>query len=176
LTGESDSVYDSAIMLRRGHRRIGLVTHVGPMDTSFEDRVRSFRQVLGAAGVSVPPLWDVRTKTTGIEDGVDAADQILAIPKRPTAIFATTDRLAMGLIQRLLERGVRVPDDVAVVGYDDIPFAACSQVPLTTVSIPVRQVGQLAAELLFDRMEGKGSRDSRQMVIEPEFMVRASCP
>jgi len=163
-------------LLSRGHRRIGLVAHVGPMDTSFEDRLRSFRQVLASAGVSVPSLWDVRTKTTGIEDGLDAGDQILALSRRPTAIFATTDRMAMGLIQRLLARGVRVPEDIAVVGYDDIPFAACSQVPLTTVSIPVRQVGELAAELLFDRMEGKGPRERRQVLLSPEFMIRASCP
>jgi DNA-binding LacI/PurR family transcriptional regulator len=176
LTGESDSDYDSAIMLRRGHRRIGLATRVGPMDTSFEDGVRGFRQVLGAAGASVPPVWDVRTTATGIDDGVDAADQILAIPKRPTAIFATTDRLAMGLIPRLLEHGVRVPEDIAVVCYDGIPFAACSQLPLTTVGIPVRQVGQGAAELLFDRMEGKELRERQRMLIGPEFMVRASCP
>jgi LacI family transcriptional regulator len=163
-------------LLSRGHRQIGLVTHVGPMDTSFEDRVRGFRQVLASAGVSVPALWDVRTKTTGLDDGVEAADQIVAISKRPTAIFATTDRMAMGLVQRLLEHGVRVPEDIAVVGYDDIPFAVCSRIPLTTVSIPVRQIGQLAAELLFDRMEGKGPRERQRMLLAPEFVIRASCP
>ncbi len=163
-------------LLSRGHRRVGLVTHVGPMDTSFEDRVRGFRQVLAAAGVSVPPVWEVRAKTTGIEDGLDAADQMATLSKRPTAIFATTDRMAMGLVQRLLARGIRVPEDIAVVGYDDIPFAACSRVPLTTVSVPVRQVGQLAAELLFDRMEGKGPRERQEVVLAPEFVIRASCP
>jgi LacI family transcriptional regulator len=163
-------------LLSRGHRRIALVTHVGPFDTSFEDRIRSFRQVLASAGASVPSLWDVRTKTTAIEDGIDAADQIAALSKRPTAIFATTDRIAMGLIQRLLAIGIRVPEDIAVVGFDDIPFAACSRVPLTTVSIPVRQVGQLAAELLFDRMEGKGPRERQQMLLPPELVIRASCP
>jgi LacI family transcriptional regulator len=84
--------------------------------------------------------------------------------------------MAMGLIQRLLARGVRVPEDIAVVGYDDIPFAACNRIPLTTVSIPVRRVGELAAELLFDRMEGKGPRERRQMLLAPEFVIRASCP
>ena len=163
-------------LLSRGYRRIGLITHIGPMDTSFEDRLRGFRQVLASAAVSVPPVWEVRAKTTGIEDGFDAADQIATLSKWPTAIFATTDRMAMGLVQRLLAHGIQVPEDIAVVGYDDIPFAACSRVPLTTVSIPVRQVGQLAAELLFDRMEGKGPRERQQILLAPEFVIRASCP
>jgi LacI family transcriptional regulator len=163
-------------LLCRGHRRISLVTHEGPVDTSFQDRIRSFRQVLASAGASVSPRWDLRTKATRIEDGVEAADALLSLADRPTAVFAITDRLAMGLIQRFLARGIRVPEDIAVVGYDDIPFAACNLVPLTTVRIPVRQVGEQAAELLFDRMEGKGPKGRQHVLLPPEFVIRASCP
>jgi LacI family transcriptional regulator len=163
-------------LLSRGHRRIGLVTHEGPTDTSFEDRLRSFRQVLASAGVLVPVRWDLRTKATRIENGIEAADAILALADRPAAVFAMTDRMAMGLIHRFLARGVRVPEDIAVVGYDDIPFAACNQVPLTTVRIPVPQVGEQAAELLFDRMEGKGPRRPQQVLLPPELVIRASSP
>ncbi len=163
-------------LLDRGHRRIGLISHEGPMDSSFEDRLRSFRRVLAAAGISIAPSWDVRTKATRIEDGVGAAEAILALRRRPSAVFALTDRLAMGLIQRLLARGVRIPEDIAVVGYDDIPFAACSQIPLTTVRIPSRQVGELAAELLFARMDGKRPRGHQRVLLSPEFVIRSSCP
>lgn len=163
-------------LLSRGHRRIGLVTPEGPMDTSFQDRLRGFRQVLASAGVSVPPAWDVRTKATRIEDGIEAADGLLSVARRPAAVFAMTDRMAMGLIQRLLAGGVRIPDEIAVLGYDDIPFASCCQVPLTTVRIPVQQVGDLAAECLFDRMDGRGSPRHRQQLLAPEMVVRASCP
>jgi len=67
------------------------------MDTSFQDRLRGFRQVLASAGVSVPPAWDVRTKATRIEDGIEAADGLLRVARRPAAVFAMTDRMAMGL-------------------------------------------------------------------------------
>lgn len=163
-------------LLSRGHRRIGLVTHDCPPDTSFQDRLQSFRRVLASAAVSVPARWDFRTKATDLENGVEAADTILALADRPSAVFAITDRIAMGLIHRLLERGVRVPEDIAVVGYDDIPFAACNQVPLTTVRIPVRQVGELAAEVLFNRMDGSIPKRHRQMLLAPELVIRASSP
>ena len=68
-----------------------------------------------------------------------------------------------------------MPEDIAVVGYDEIPFAACSRVPLTTVSIPERQAGQLAVELLFDRMEGKGPRERQHVLLAPVFAIWASC-
>jgi LacI family transcriptional regulator len=69
-----------------------------------------------------------------------------------------------------------VPEDIAVVGYDDIPFAACSQVPLTTVKIPVRQIGELAAEILFDRIDGKRPKKRQQRLLSPELVIRASSP
>lgn len=163
-------------LLSRGHHRIGLVTHDGPVDTSFQDRLRAFRRALASAGVSVPAHWDVRTKATWIEDGMAAADAILALADRPTAIFAMTDRMAMGLVQRLLARGIRVPEDIAVVGYDDIPFAECNLVPLTTIRIPLRQVGELAAEVLFDRMEAATSKKRREVLLTPELVIRASSP
>ncbi len=163
-------------LLERGHRRIGLITHAGPVDTSFQDRLRAFRKVLASAGVSVPPPWDLRTKATLMEDGMEAADAFLAMADRPTAIFALTDRMAMGLVHRLLQRGMKVPGEIAVLGYDDIPFAQCCEVPLTTVRIPLRKVGELAAELLFDRMDGRGPRGRQHVRLAPELVVRASCP
>ncbi len=80
------------------------------------------------------------------------------------------------MIHRLLARGVRVPEDVAVVGHDDIPYAACAQVPLTTVAIPMRRLGEVAAEILFDRYDRVGPTEPRQVLLPPELVVRASCP
>jgi LacI family transcriptional regulator len=163
-------------LLGRGHRRIGLIAPDYPLDGSFRDRIQGFRETLTAAGMSIPTAWDLRTKAVGIEDGVEAAQAILALRRRPSAIFATTDLDALGLIQSLLAHGVRVPEDIAVVGYDDIPFAACSQVPLTTVKIPVRQIGELAAEILFDRIDGKRPKKRQQRLLSPELVIRASSP
>jgi LacI family transcriptional regulator len=164
-------------LVARGHRRAGLVRPAEPGNTAIEARARGYRAVLDAAGVPLAAAWELETPGTLVEDGIDAADRLLALPApRPTAVFATTDRQAMGLVHRLVEWGVRVPDDVAVVGYDDIPYAACTRVPLTTVEVPMRRMGELAAEILFDRLDGTGPEAPRQVRLPPRLMVRASCP
>lgn len=161
-------------LLGRGHKRIGLVRPDDPYNNAMQDRIRGFQQVLSSVGVGVPDQWDVQTQRTLIEDGIEAADRILALSDRPSALFVTTDRKAMGVIHRLLERGLRVPEDIAVVGYDDIPYAAYAQVPLTTVAIPMRRMGELAAEILFDRLDGVGPSERRQVLLPPELVIRAS--
>jgi LacI family transcriptional regulator len=163
-------------LLARGHRRIGLIRPEEPGNTALEDRVQGFLDLLEAAGVSLPVGWEIRTSTTLIEDGMEAADRLLDSPDRPTAIFVTTDREAMGVIHRLLERGIRIPEDIAVVGYDDIPFAACTQIPLTTIAIPMRRLGERSAEILFDRLDGVGSPERQHVLLPPELVIRASSP
>jgi LacI family transcriptional regulator len=111
-----------------------------------------------------------------IEHGVEAADRLLGLPERPSVVFVTSDRKAIGVVHRLLERGVRVPEDFAVIGYDDIPYASCAQVPLTTVAVPKRPLGEMSADLLFDRLDGVTVEESRQILLPPELVVRASCP
>jgi LacI family transcriptional regulator len=163
-------------LLSRDYRRIGLVWTHEPENTAIEERIQGLRQVFAEAGVALPPRWDLRTPTTLLEDGMEAADRFLAMADRPRAVFVSTDRQAMGFVERVVSQGVRVPEDLAIVGYDDIPFAACARVPLTTVAIPMRRMGELAAELLFERMEGKGPRESQQTLLAPELVIRASCP
>lgn len=162
-------------LLERGYRRIGLVQGERP-DTAAQSRVGGFQEVLATAGVAVPDAWALEAPGTRIEHGVEAADRFLALRDPPTALFVTMDRLAMGVVHRLLARGVRVPEDVAVVGHDDITYAACAQVPLTTVAIPMRRLGEVAAEILFDRIDGVGPQSLRQVLLPPELVVRASCP
>jgi LacI family transcriptional regulator len=163
-------------LLERGHRRIGLVQLGDPDHTPVQARVLGFRQTLATAGVQVREEWDLQVPGALIEHGVEAADRLLLLPERPTALFVTSDRKALGVIHRLLTRGVRVPEDVAVVGYDDVPYAACAQVPLTTVAVPKRPVGEMSAEILFDRIEGAVPAELRQILLPPELVVRASSP
>lgn len=163
-------------LLEREHRRIGIVQLGDPDHTPVQARVLGFRQVLAAAGVTVHESWDLKVSGALIEHGVEAANRLLVLPERPTALFVTSDRKALGVVHRLLARGVRVPEDVAVVGYDDIPYAACAQVPLTTVAVPKRPVGEMSAEILFDRIEGVAPAEPRQILLPPELVVRESCP
>jgi LacI family transcriptional regulator len=162
--------------LSRGHRRLGLVRPADPENNAVEDRVRGFREALAAAGMSLPDGWDIQTPQTLIEDGIEASDRVHAMGQRPSALFVVTDRQAMGVVHGLLSRGVRVPEDVAVVGYDDIPYAACTQIPLTTVAIPMRRIGELSAEILFERLDGLGSSAPRHVHLLPELILRGSSP
>jgi LacI family transcriptional regulator len=163
-------------LLARDYRRIGLVWTHELENPSIQERIVGIRQVFADAGAQLKPQWDLQTPTTLLEDGMDAADRYLAMHDRPRAVFVSTDRQAMGFVERVVAHGVRVPEDMAVVGYDDIPFAACARVPLTTVAIPMRRMGELAAEILFDRLDGVPSSEPRQVLLQPELIVRASSP
>jgi LacI family transcriptional regulator len=100
-----------------------------------------------------------------IEHGVEAADRLLGLPERPSVVFVTSDRKAIGVVHRLLERGVRVPEDIAVIGYDDIPYASCAQVPLTTVAVPKRPLGEMSADSCLTVWMGSRSKN----------LARSSC-
>jgi len=89
-------------------------------------------------------------------------------------VLASNDHLAIGLVHGLISRGVRVPDDIAVVGYDDIEFAAIAAVPLTSVRQPAREMGRTAAEILLARIAGTAGADLGNVVYQPELVVRAS--
>ncbi len=123
-------------LLKRGHRRIGIVRMADPNHSPVQARFLSFREVLRSAGVPLPDAWDVRTSGAEINDDVEAVDRLLAQSQPPFAMFVTSDRQALGVVNRLLDLGHRVPEDIAVIGYDDIPYAECSRVPLTTIAVP----------------------------------------
>src|SRR5579875_1758833 len=110
--------------------------------------------------------------------GADAADELRAFapsgPGAPTAAFCTNDLLALGLLRRLSQLGAQVPGDVAIVGYDDIDFAADSAVPLTSVRQPKYQLGWAAAELLLDEADRLADHKHRRLVFTPELIIRAS--
>lgn len=163
-------------LLARAHRRIGIVRMANPEHAPIQARIQGFREVLTSAGTSIRDAWDMPLPGTQIEDGIAAADRLLALPARPTALFVSSDRIAIGLIHRLLASGVRVPEDIALVSYDDIPYALPARVPLTTVAVPKSSLGERVANLLFLRYDGKGSTKPRQTLLAPELVVRASCP
>jgi LacI family transcriptional regulator len=103
---------------------------------------------------------------------------VLGMADRPTAVFCANDLLALGVLQALYAAGVRVPEDVALVGYDDIDFAAAAAVPLTSVRQPAYRIGRTAAELLIEETdeggEGAAAHVHQKIVFQPELVVRAS--
>ena len=124
-------------------------------------------------------ILTVSTPNLTLQAGIAAADQILLMSpdERPTALFAANDLVALGLLQRLLARGVKVPDDIALIGYDDIEFAAAATVPLSSIRAPREELGASAAELLFDEIHAREAGQevrARHVWFEPELVVRDS--
>ena len=163
-------------LARLGHRRLACVVLDEPHNAAHRDRIEGFTQALRAGGIDPPQL--ILTPTQRLRDGMEAADQLLALPNRPTAAFVIADRMAIGFIHRLRQRGIDVPGDVAVVGYDDIRYAEFLEVPLTTVARSKQEIGERAVQILFDRIEAgeaDGNGRPQQVLLQPRLVVRASC-
>ena len=158
------------------HNTIACVTHGHPTNSAVQARVQGFRAALEEGGCILSDQFTIHVASVQFEDAVQAADIFLSWSERPTAIFLTADHLAIGFIHRLREQGVRVPEDVAVIGYDDIRYAEFLEVPLTTVALPKYEIGRRAIELLFERLTAANRHDQPyQILLDPKLVVRQSC-
>ena len=159
-------------LLDLGHRRLAYVG--GPeVIGQVRDRLQGVRRaVAGAAAEQPRVLW---TSTSTVAEGRRAGHVLAGLPAedRPSAAVCANDLLALGLLQQCVSLGLRVPEDLAIVGYDDIDFAAAAAVPLTSVRQPRRQLGETAAELVLEEARG-GEHRHRQVMFTPELVVRAS--
>ena len=151
-----------------GHRRIGHLASAFEAPT-FDERDAARRRVLGEAGID-PDAQPRATTDITIDDARDAAGPLL--DERPTAVFCDDDIIAAGLYLAARERGLRVPDDLSVVGFDDMDFARVLTPPLTTVALDAEQLGASSFELLEARMAGK--RVLKRVVLPAELLVRGS--
>ena len=161
-------------LLDLGHERIAYVG--GPERIGqVRDRREGARQAIRKAGLPEDQLVLVETEALTVDDGLGAGERIAGMPaaNRPTAAFCANDLLALGLLQRCVALGIRVPEDLAIVGYDDIDFAGAAAVPLTSVRQPRRRLGQAAAELLIDEATNP-AHEHQQVLFIPELVARAS--
>ncbi|WP_308796956.1 LacI family DNA-binding transcriptional regulator [Agromyces silvae] len=132
-------------LIELGHRRIAAIT--GPEDMMCSlARVDGYRTAMNSAGLAIDPAW-IRFGDFHVSGGRDRARELLARPDRPTAIFAGSDMQALGVMEAARELGIRVPDELSIVGYDDIPLARWLTPRLTTVHQPLRRMGEEAARL-----------------------------
>jgi LacI family transcriptional regulator len=164
-----------AHLLDTGHRRIAFVG--GPLALrQVHDRLSGSHDAVTKAGRSGVELTIEVTTSLNVAAARAATQRLLALPKRrvPTAVFCANDLLALGVLQELTHLGLKVPSDVAIVGYDDIDFAAAAAVPLSSVRQPRHQLGRTAAELLIDEADEATTHKHRQVVFEPELVVRES--
>jgi LacI family transcriptional regulator len=154
-------------LLEHGHRSIATI--VGPADwPSSAARLEGYRRALGEAGIPYDPALVAQAEDWGIESGRAAASRLCGGAASFTALFAHSDLTALGAIRELRLSGRRIPHDVSVVGYDDLPIAAYLDPPLTTVHQPMEEVGALAASILLDQLtEGAGlAEDDRLLPAE----------
>lgn len=134
-------------VLRRGHRRIALISAEVALNDRARERLVGIRDAMQGAGLDPGSLTVVETPYS-IENGAAAFDELMALQDRPTAVMCGNDVLAAGALGRARERGIRVPDDVSITGFDDIELAQVVYPPLATVHVPHREMGRRAAQVL----------------------------
>lgn len=153
-----------------GHQHIAFVGGYRKMSNTLQ-RIQGFSSAMDKHGLTVRPEW-MLDGGFSVERGKLFMRELLASPERPTAVFCANDLVAIGVMKEAYKAGLRVPDDLSIVGFDDIPFASHSIPELTTVSLKCYDVGKGAAELLHGLISK--SKVRRETVIEPELMVRES--
>lgn len=160
-------------LIALGHRRIGHVTFAPDVYLATDARARGYRAALADAGIDADER-DVAFGAFSAASGAAAARELLEARPDLTAVFCGNDTIAIGVLHALSERKLLVPDDVAVVGYDDIPTARFLQPPLTTVRSPAVAHGQRAMELVIDMIEGRPIAE-RRVLLDGALVVRRSC-
>ena len=158
-------------LIELGHTIIGCIT--GPSDlTPSAERVTGYSDALKEADLKAKGTLFVRGDFH-VPSGLTAATHLLQQDPRPTALFVCNDLMAIGALHAAAQLGLRVPDDVAIVGFDDIELASYTIPPLTTVCQPKQEIGHTAIQLILDRMASP-ARSPRHEILRPQLMIRAS--
>lgn len=161
-------------LLAAGHRSIAYIS--GPPHLQqIKDRRQGALEALAAAGLPPGALREIPTERLDVAAGRDAGARLLGLADRPTAVFCANDLLALGVLQSMYAAGIRVPGDMAIVGYDDIEFAAAATVPLTSVRQPAVTMGEMATDMLLQESgEDVHQHRHQHVVLQPELVVRDS--
>jgi DNA-binding LacI/PurR family transcriptional regulator len=158
-------------LMRMGHRQLAVIT--GPLHlTNAVERLRGFKRALAEAKVAIEPEY-IQEARFNRQSGYQAAMRLLRMLPRPSAIFACNDLMAMGVLLATRELGLRCPEDVSVVGFDDLDFAEFTAPALTSVHQPGYQIGTTAARLLLDRIEGS-QKPPQKISLPSELKIRHS--
>lgn len=163
----------TAHLLGLGHRELRMIS--GPRgNRDAVERERGFRTALNQAGLTPRAEWIVEGAFTEAS-GYRATEQLLSAAVPPTAIFAGNDSMAVGALSAARQRGVRVPEDLAVVGFDDVPIAEYVNPALTTVRVSISKLGSCAAERLVECIRAHNRHERRHEIQPTELIIRGSC-
>ena len=160
-------------LLGLGHRRVGMITNAPLAYTAARDRLAGYRQALEEARISFDEEL-VRYGDFREESGRVAMSQLLDLPEPPTAVFVASDMVAFGALVAIKQRGLTIPDDVALVGFDDVQLAHYVDPPLTTVQLPAYDLGYWAATLLTQLIDDEPV-EKQEILLQTELVVRQSC-
>jgi LacI family transcriptional regulator len=171
-TNQQGAYEATRYLLQLGHRRIGFVTGTMEMGCA-QERLAGYRQALAEHGVAADPQL-VREGDFHQPRGFTAGLELLSSPVPPTAIFASNDVSAFGVMEATREKGLRIPDDISVMGFDDIPQAGHVRPMLTTVRQPLEEMGRTAARLLLECIKNPG-HIAKRVELPTSLVVRESC-
>lgn len=162
-------------LIDQGHRRIAFAGGP-PTLVQVADRLAGAERAVRQAGLPPETLTVLETAALNVAEGRRVGERIIGLPtrRRPTAVFCANDLLALGVLQHMTQHGIAVPGTMAIVGYDDIEFAAAAAVPLTSVHQPRHLLGRAAAELLLEEAESGPDHEHQHVQFTPELIVRAS--
>lgn len=158
-------------LLDQGHTRIAAIT--GPDDVpSSNERLQGYKEALQAANINVEPEFQIIGSYT-VESGMHCAKQLMLLPQQPTAIFCFNDEMAIGVMKQIKKLGLSIPEDVSVMGFDDIHYAEFVTPALTTVHQPLKEIGTTCINLLLEQLRGNYVVPGRQF-LPFELKIRAS--
>lgn len=168
-------------LISKDHSKIAYVT--APLDRPSRKSIyQGYLDAMKEAGLTVLKDWvqeaaredQVNDNLYEFNNGVNLANHLLALPETPTAVFCCNDMTAIGVSFELTRLGIKVPDDLSLIGFDDIPFASMVTPPLTTIKQPDYEMGKLACNMLFEMMFGEGNKDTMNIMLQPKLIERVS--
>jgi LacI family transcriptional regulator len=160
-------------LLQLGHKQIACITNAHPSYSASADRVSGYKDALNSAGIA-PNENLIRYADFDPQSGYEQMKTLLASGQKFTAIFVASDNVAMGAYAALHEAGIRIPTDLSVVGFDDIPWAEYGDPPLTTVRLDAQELARKTCFVLMDLLDGKEVSQRRQ-ILDTELVIRKSC-
>ena len=173
VDGRAGGYAAASHLLRLGRKRLGVLTL--PLDVSAsQQRLSGIREACAEANL---PLQNDMVTVGHFSErkGAYAAERLLGNRPRPDALIAAGLRMTIGAFAALRAAGLRIPEDIAWIGYDETPWASLLTPPLTVVRQPAREMGRIAAEMLMRRLRGEAGDEPMQTVLQPELLIRGSC-
>ncbi len=160
-------------LIKLGHERIGIIGGSSESSVSFE-RLEGGRQALGAYGLRERSDYFLEgnfLKNSGYQGG----KRFVQMAEPPTAIFATNDYMALGTYEAILEEGLKIPEEIALIGFNDIEFTAMKGIELSTIGQKKYEMGAFAVRLLIEGIEGVRGGTPKEIILEPELIIRKTC-